>query len=163
MARHNIPTAQFQSFTSAEYPTALKYLHNCGFQRVVLKASGLAAGKGVLLPETIEEAEIALKDVLVNKSFGNAGDEIVIEEFLSGPELSILAFSDGYTVKPLPAAQDHKRIGDGDTGLNTGGMGAYAPAPVCTEEIMKTCVEECLLPTLKGMRSEGECRKSLTE
>lgn len=156
MQRHAIPTAGFRSFTAAQYDEALGYLDSCGFARVVLKASGLAAGKGVLLPETIEEAKQALKSVLVDKEFGSAGDEIVIEEYLEGPELSILAFSDGYTIKPLPAAQDHKRIGEGDVGLNTGGMGAYAPAPVCTDEIMATCVRECLEPTIQGMRKDGK-------
>lgn len=156
MQRHNIPTAGFRSFTAAQYDDARAYLESCGFARVVLKASGLAAGKGVLLPETIDEAKQALKSVLVDKEFGSAGDEIVIEEYLEGPELSILAFSDGYTIKPLPAAQDHKRIGEGDVGLNTGGMGAYAPAPVCTDEVMATCVRECLEPTIRGMRKDGK-------
>jgi phosphoribosylamine--glycine ligase/phosphoribosylformylglycinamidine cyclo-ligase len=156
MQRHSIPTAGFKSFTASQYDDALGYLESCGFARVVLKASGLAAGKGVLLPETIDEAKQALKSVLVDKEFGSAGDEIVIEEYLEGPELSILAFSDGYTIKPLPAAQDHKRIGEGDVGLNTGGMGAYAPAPVCTEEVMATCVRECLEPTIRGMRKDGK-------
>lgn len=156
MDRHAIPTAGFRSFTASQYEEAKAYLASCGFERVVLKASGLAAGKGVLLPETREEAEQALKAVLVDKEFGAAGDEIVIEEYLEGPELSILAFSDGYTIKALPAAQDHKRIGEGDVGLNTGGMGAYAPAPVCTKEVMDTCVKECLEPTIQGMRKDGK-------
>jgi phosphoribosylamine--glycine ligase/phosphoribosylformylglycinamidine cyclo-ligase len=157
MARHSIPTARFETFTSTQHKEALDYLRSAPFPKFVLKASGLAAGKGVLLPETLEEAEEALKSVLVDKEFGDAGDEIVIEEYLEGPELSILAFCDGYTVKPLPAAQDHKRIGEGDTGPNTGGMGAYAPAPVATAEILKRCMDECLEPTMRGMRKDGEC------
>ena len=122
----------------------------------MIKASGLAAGKGVLIPESNEEALKALQSVMVDKEFGEAGDEVVVEEYLAGPEISVLAFSDGYTLVPMPAAQDHKRIGDGDVGPNTGGMGAYAPAPVATQEIMDRCVKEALEPTLKGMRQDGE-------
>ncbi len=155
MARHFIPTAKFETFTSSQYEQALTYLRSAPYPRFVLKASGLAAGKGVLLPETLQEAENALKSVLLDREFGDAGSEIVIEEYLEGPELSILAFCDGYTIKPLPGAQDHKRIGEGDTGLNTGGMGAYAPAPVGTEAIMTKCMEECLEPTMRGMRKDG--------
>jgi phosphoribosylamine--glycine ligase/phosphoribosylformylglycinamidine cyclo-ligase len=158
MARHNIPTAGFSCFTSSSYPKAMSYLQDSGYPRVVIKASGLAAGKGVLIPTNLEEAQQALQSVLVDKEFGEAGQEVVIEEYLEGPEISVLAFSDGYTIKCLPAAQDHKRIGEGDTGLNTGGMGAYAPAPVATKEIMDQIMKECLEPTLKGMRQEGEYR-----
>ncbi|KAF6766599.1 bifunctional purine ADE1 [Ephemerocybe angulata] len=119
---------------------------------VVLKASGLAAGKGVLIPETKEEAIEGLKEIFVARAFGDAGDEVVIEEFMTGPEISILALSDGYTIVPLPAAQDHKRIGEGDKGPNTGGMGAYAPAPVATPEILDRIMKESLQPTIDGMR-----------
>ena len=122
----------------------------------MIKASGLAAGKGVLIPETNEEALAALKSVMIDREFGDAGDEVVIEEYLMGPEISVLAFSDGYTIVPLPAAQDHKRIGDGDVGPNTGGMGAYAPAPVATRDVMEKVMKESLEPTIKGMREEGE-------
>jgi phosphoribosylamine--glycine ligase/phosphoribosylformylglycinamidine cyclo-ligase len=127
---------------------------------VVIKASGLAAGKGVLIPTNLEEAQQALQSILVDKEFGEAGSEVVIEEYLEGPEISILAFSDGYTTRCFPAAQDHKRIGEGDVGLNTGGMGAYAPAPVATKEVLERIERECLEPTLRGMRQEGErcCR-----
>ena len=156
MARHSIPTAGFRCFTSSTYPQAVEYLQDCGYPRVVIKASGLAAGKGVLIPETMEEAQQALQSVLVDKEFGEAGSEVVIEEYLEGPEISILAFSDGYTTSCFPAAQDHKRIGEGDVGLNTGGMGAYAPAPVATKEILERIERECLEPTLRGMRREGE-------
>lgn len=154
MARHNIPTARFQSFTSSQHSEAQAYLKTFSVPPVI-KASGLAGGKGVLIPETFEEASTALESVLVGKQFGSAGEEVVIEEFMTGPELSILAFSDGYTLRALPAAQDHKRIGEADTGLNTGGMGAYAPAPVATPEILDQCMKECLEPTLNGMRKDG--------
>ena len=155
MARHSIPTAGFACFTPSTYQDALAYLDTCGYPRVVIKASGLAGGKGVLIPESKQEARDALKSVLVDMEFGGAGDEVVIEEFLTGPEISVLAFSDGYTFKCLPPAQDHKRIGEGDVGLNTGGMGAYAPAPIGDEETMKRISQECLEPTLRGMRQEG--------
>ncbi|OXG76857.1 phosphoribosylamine-glycine ligase [Cryptococcus neoformans A2-102-5] len=157
MARHNIPTAAFRSFISTQYEDAVAYIKSKPFTsgRSVIKASGLAAGKGVLIPETDEEAFAALKSVMVDKEFGDAGDEVVVEEYLSGPEISVLAFSDGYTIVPMPAAQDHKRIGEGDTGLNTGGMGAYAPAPIATKEIMERCVKDVLEPTIKGMREDG--------
>lgn len=155
MARHSIPTAGFACFTPSTYQDALSYLDTCGYPRVVIKASGLAGGKGVLIPETIDEARAAVKSVLVDMEFGNAGEEVVIEEFLTGPEISVLAFCDGYTFKCLPPAQDHKRIGEGDVGLNTGGMGAYAPAPIGDEEIMRRISSECLEPTLRGMRKEG--------
>ncbi|WVQ96266.1 phosphoribosylamine-glycine ligase [Kwoniella sp. CBS 9459] len=157
MARHNIPTAAFRSFTLNQYQDAVAYIESSPFSsgRCVIKASGLAAGKGVLIPENNEEALAALKSVMVDKEFGDAGDEVVVEEYLSGPEISVLAFSDGYTIIPMPAAQDHKRIGEGDTGPNTGGMGAYAPAPVATKEIMDRVVTESLEPTIKGMREDG--------
>ncbi|WVQ73495.1 phosphoribosylamine-glycine ligase [Cryptococcus sp. DSM 104548] len=157
MARHNVPTAAFRSFLSNEYSEAAAYINSNPFPsgRAVIKASGLAGGKGVLIPETNEEALAALKSVMVDREFGDAGDEVVVEEYLTGPEISILAFCDGYTIVPMPAAQDHKRIGEGDTGLNTGGMGAYAPAPIATKEIMDRCVQEALAPTIKGMREEG--------
>lgn len=157
MARHQIPTASFRSFTNVQYPQAIQYLQSNPFPsgRCVIKASGLAAGKGVLLPETIPEALDALKSIMVDKEFGEAGNEVVVEEYLTGPEISVLAFSDGYTIVPMPAAQDHKRIGEGDTGPNTGGMGAYAPAPVVTADVMEQCVSQVLQPTLRGMREDG--------
>ncbi|KZO95945.1 aminoimidazole ribonucleotide synthetase [Calocera viscosa TUFC12733] len=154
MARHQIPTAAFRTFPSSAYAEACAYVRSCG-HRVVLKASGLAAGKGVLLPTTVEEALQGLEGIMVSRVFGAAGDEVVVEEFLTGPELSVLAFSDGYTVLPLPAAQDHKRISDGDLGPNTGGMGAYAPAPAATPQIMQRLLRESLEPTITGMRRDG--------
>lgn len=157
MARHHIPTAAFKVFVDGQYDDAVAYIKSNPFTsgRCVIKASGLAAGKGVLIPVDEAEALAALKTVMVDREFGDAGDEVVIEEYLEGPEISVLAFSDGYTIVPMPAAQDHKRIGEGDTGLNTGGMGAYAPAPVATPEIMERVVKESLEPTLRGMRQDG--------
>lgn len=152
MAKHNIPTAEFQNFT--DYEKAKQYIAQVN-HNVVIKASGLAAGKGVLIPQTKEEAYAALKEVMEDKAFGDAGDEVVIEEFLEGDELSILAFSDGYTLVDLPPAQDHKRIGENDTGLNTGGMGAYAPAPIATPQLLKDIRENILQPTIDGMRKDG--------
>lgn len=152
MAKHNIPTAEFENFT--DYEKAKAYIAKVN-HNVVIKASGLAAGKGVLIPQTKEEAYAALKEVMEDKAFGDAGDEVVIEEFLEGDELSILAFSDGYTIVDLPPAQDHKRIGEADTGLNTGGMGAYAPAPIATPKLLEEIRENILKPTIAGMRKDG--------
>ncbi|KAF5323578.1 hypothetical protein D9611_005721 [Ephemerocybe angulata] len=151
MVRHNIPTARFRTFQSSQLDEAIDHIKSVDYS-VVLKASGLAAGKGVLIPETKEEAIEGLKEIFVARAFGDAGDEVVIEEFMTGPEISILALSDGYTIVPLPAAQDHKRIGEGDKGPNTGGMGAYAPAPVATPEILDRIMKESLQPTIDGMR-----------
>ncbi|GMF95396.1 unnamed protein product [[Candida] boidinii] len=127
MKKYNIPTADYQNFT--KYEEAYKYIENSK-NNLVNKASGIAAGKGVLIPTNKQEAFDAIKEIMVDRAFGSAGDEVVIEEFLEGDELSILCISDGYTILDLPPAQDHKRIGDNDEGLNTGGMGAYAPAPI---------------------------------
>ncbi|KAF8692552.1 Phosphoribosylglycinamide synthetase, partial [Rhizoctonia solani] len=154
MRRHNIPTAAYRTFKSSRFDEALAYAKTCGF-KVVLKASGLAAGKGVLLPQTDAEIEAGLREIMLDQAFGSAGDEVVIEECLTGPEISVLAFSDGYTIIPFPAAQDHKRIGEGDTGPNTGGMGAYAPAPVATPDVMSLIMKETLQPTIDGMRRDG--------
>ncbi|KAJ2172234.1 Bifunctional purine biosynthetic protein ade1, partial [Coemansia sp. RSA 560] len=126
MKKHGIPTAAYGNFT--DYNEACEFVKNATFD-VVIKASGLAAGKGVLMPTTKEEALEALKSVMVDREFGDAGSEVVVEELLVGQEISVLAVSDGYTVASFPAAQDHKRAYDGDAGPNTGGMGAYAPAP----------------------------------
>ncbi|KAF7290504.1 Phosphoribosylformylglycinamidine cyclo-ligase [Mycena kentingensis (nom. inval.)] len=154
MARHGIPTAKFKVFKSSQIDDAAHYVKTCGHS-VVLKADGLAAGKGVLIPQTVDEAIAGLKEIMVDGVFGSAGDEVVVEELLLGSEISVLAFSDGYSIFPLPAAQDHKRIGDGDVGPNTGGMGAYAPAPVATAEIMNQLLTESLRPTIDGMRKDG--------
>ncbi|KAF9968254.1 Bifunctional purine biosynthetic protein ade1 [Mortierella alpina] len=152
MKKHNIPTAAYENFTDAA--KAKEFIKNADFD-VVLKASGLAAGKGVLIPTTKEEAYQGVDHILVDKVFGSAGSELVIEEFLEGQELSILAFSDGYTVIPLPPAQDHKRIYDNDQGPNTGGMGCYCPTPVASPEILADIKRTILQPTIDGMRRDG--------
>jgi phosphoribosylamine--glycine ligase / phosphoribosylformylglycinamidine cyclo-ligase len=152
MARWDIPTARFAIFTQLDQATA--YLDTLDYP-VVIKASGLAAGKGVLLPATREEAHACLRQVMVEGEFGSAGDEVVIEERLEGPEVSLLAFTDGVTVRAMPPAQDHKRQLDGDRGPNTGGMGAYAPAPVCPPELAAEIVRSVLQPAVDGLRAEG--------
>ena len=152
MQRHNVPTAVFESFDN--YDAALAYLEKRD-DKVVLKASGLAAGKGVILPETKEEAKAALKELMLDKVFASAGETVVIEERLEGPELSIFAFSDGQNIQLMPACQDHKRALDGDEGLNTGGMGAYAPAPLATQNIIDEVRDTIILPTINGMKAEG--------
>ncbi|KAI9495416.1 phosphoribosylglycinamide synthetase [Zychaea mexicana] len=152
MKKHNIPTAAYENFT--DYEKAKAYIESVD-HNVVLKASGLAAGKGVLIPTTKQEALDGLKSIMVDKEFGEAGDEVVVEEFLEGQELSVLAFSDGYTVIPLPPAQDHKRAYDGDEGPNTGGMGCYAPTPIGTPELIEQVKRTILQPTIDGMRRDG--------
>jgi phosphoribosylamine--glycine ligase / phosphoribosylformylglycinamidine cyclo-ligase len=152
MQRHNIPTARFSVFAS--YEDALAYLDQMD-QPIVLKTSGLAAGKGVILPESKEEAQAALRSIMVDRIFGSAGEEVIIEERLTGEEISLLAFSDGITVRAMPPAQDHKRLLDGDRGPNTGGMGAYAPAPACPPELVEMVTRTILQPTVDGLRAEG--------
>ncbi len=156
MARHNIPTAAYQSFTN--FDEALAFfsqfpLPNSLFP--VIKASGLAAGKGVILPETLEEGEEALREIMLDKRFGNAGAEVVIEERLTGREVSILAFSDGKTVVPMLPAQDHKRLLDNDEGPNTGGMGVFAPSPYCPPALIQQALKTAIQPVIDGMRAEG--------
>ncbi|KAJ3279857.1 Bifunctional purine biosynthetic protein ade1 [Borealophlyctis nickersoniae] len=152
MKRHRIPTAAYEVFT--DFEKAKAYVE--GFKgEYVIKASGLAAGKGVLLPESLEEAIEGLRSIMVDNVFGDAGSEVVIEERLTGEEVSVLAFSDGYTVIPMPAAQDHKRAYDGDKGPNTGGMGAYAPAPIFTPELAAEVKRTVLQATVDGMRRDG--------
>ncbi len=152
MARHNIPTAKYATFSN--YDEAVHYLQSVDYP-IVIKASGLAAGKGVILPETDEEAKSTLEDILVKKVFGEAGAEVIIEERMTGQEVSLMAFTDGTSVVPMLPAQDHKRLLDGDKGLNTGGMGAYAPAPIFTSDMMIEAVERVLKPAVNGMKSEG--------
>ncbi|KAF2106750.1 phosphoribosylglycinamide synthetase [Lophiotrema nucula] len=152
MKRNNIPTAAYENFSS--YESASKYLDTIS-HNVVIKADGLAAGKGVIIPQTREEAQTALKEIMLDKEFGDAGNEVVIEEFLEGDELSFLTFSDGSTIRSLPPAQDHKRIGDGDTGPNTGGMGTYAPTRIAPTEVIEKVHKEVLQPTVDGMKKEG--------
>jgi len=153
MKRHNIPTAAYASFSS--HSEAKSYLDANKEKKLVIKASGLAAGKGVIIPETYDEAAAALSSIMVDHEFGEAGSTVVFEEFLEGDELSVLSFSDGYTVQSLPAAQDHKRINDGDEGPNTGGMGCYSPCKIATPEVMARIQAEVLQPTVNGMRKEG--------
>ena len=152
MQRHSIPTAAFRNFT--DYESAKQYLDEISHD-VVIKADGLAAGKGVIIPTSKQEAHDALKQIMVAKEFGNAGDEVVIEEFLEGEELSVLTFSDGYTIRSLPPAQDHKRALDGDQGPNTGGMGAYAPTRVASKELIAQIDREIVQPTIDAMRRDG--------
>ncbi|CAM7683059.1 MULTISPECIES: phosphoribosylamine--glycine ligase [Citrobacter] len=152
LARHHIPTAEYQNFTDVE--PALAYLREKGAP-IVIKADGLAAGKGVIVAMTLEEAEAAVQDMLAGNAFGDAGHRIVIEEFLDGEEASFIVMVDGEHVLPMATSQDHKRVGDGDTGLNTGGMGAYSPAPVVTDDVHQRTMERIIWPTVKGMAAEG--------
>ena len=152
MQRHGIPTGQSASFT--DFDEAMRYLRGLD-EAPVVKASGLAAGKGVILPDTLDEAAETVKSMLLDGRFGRAGEEVVLEERLTGDELSVLAFCDGKNVLLLPAAQDHKRLFDRDRGPNTGGMGAFAPSPVATPALLAQVTQEILLPTLAGMAAEG--------
>ena len=152
LARHNIPTAQYQNFTELE--PALAYIREKGAP-IVIKADGLAAGKGVIVAMTLEEAEAAVNDMLAGNAFGDAGHRVVIEEFLEGEEASFIVMVDGKNVEPMATSQDHKRVGDGDTGLNTGGMGAYSPAPVVTDEVFAKIMDQVIYPTVNGMAQEG--------
>ncbi|MBS0857462.1 MULTISPECIES: phosphoribosylamine--glycine ligase [unclassified Tatumella] len=152
LARHHIPTAEYQNFTEIE--PALSYLREKGAP-IVIKADGLAAGKGVIVAMTLQEAEDAVKDMLAGNAFGDAGHRIVIEEFLEGEEASFIVMVDGEHVLPMATSQDHKRVGDADTGPNTGGMGAYSPAPVVTDEVHQRVMDEVIWPTVRGMAAEG--------
>lgn len=152
LARHAIPTAAYQSFT--EVQPALSYLYQQSLP-IVIKADGLAAGKGVIIAETLYEAEEAIQDMLAGNVFGEAGHRVVIEEFLEGEEASFIVLVDGENVLPMATSQDHKRIGEGDTGLNTGGMGAYSPAPVVTSDVHQRIMAQVIEPTVKGMKAEG--------
>ncbi len=152
LARHNIPTAAYKSFTEVE--PALAYLREMGAP-IVVKADGLAAGKGVIVAETLAQAEDAVRDMLSGNAFGSAGCRVVIEEFLAGEEASFIVIADGKCVLPMATSQDHKRVGDGDTGPNTGGMGAYSPAPVVTDTVYQRVMDEVIMPTINGMAAEG--------
>ncbi|RMZ78972.1 hypothetical protein DV737_g3633, partial [Chaetothyriales sp. CBS 132003] len=152
MQKHGIPTAAFKTFH--EYEPAKQYLDSVDF-KTVIKADGLAAGKGVIIPTTKEEAQDALKKIMVAREFGSAGSQVVIEEFLEGEELSVLTFSDGYTIRSLPPAQDHKRALDGDQGPNTGGMGAYAPTRIASKTLIAQIDREIVQPTIDSMRRDG--------
>ncbi len=152
LARHAIPTADYQNFTEVE--PALAYLREKGAP-IVIKADGLAAGKGVIVAMTLAEAEDAVRDMLSGNAFGDAGARVVIEEFLDGEEASFIVMVDGEHVLPMATSQDHKRVGDGDSGPNTGGMGAYSPAPVVTAEVHQRVMDEVIYPTVRGMAAEG--------
>lgn len=152
LARHNIPSADYQSFTEVE--PALKYIDEKGAP-IVIKADGLAAGKGVIVAESIADAKDAVEDMLSGNSFGEAGCRVVIEEFLEGEEASFIVVADGEHFLPMATSQDHKRVGNGDVGLNTGGMGAYSPAPVVDDEVYDRVMNEVIVPTIKGMAKEG--------
>ncbi len=156
MKKYNIPTAQYEVFTDAD--EALKYVESCPIPTVV-KADGLALGKGVIIAMTREEAKNAVVSIMKDKQFGKSGDSIVIEEFLTGPEVSVLSFTDGKTVVPMISSMDHKRAGDNDTGLNTGGMGTVAPNPYYTKAIADECMEKIFLPTIDAMNKEGRTFK----
>jgi len=156
MKKYGIPTAKYEVFDDAE--KALEYLKTAPIPTVV-KADGLALGKGALVCMTREEALDAVKTIMVDKKFGASGNEIVVEEFLTGPEVSVLSFTDGKVVKPMVSSKDHKPAGDGDTGLNTGGMGTIAPNPYYTEEVAKECMERIFLPTIDAMNKEGRTFK----
>ena len=152
MKKYGIPTAKYEIFTNLD--KALEYLYTAPIPTVV-KADGLALGKGVIIAQTREEAKEAVTDMMANAKFGKSGSTVVIEEFLTGPEVSVLSFTDGKCVKPMVSSMDHKRSGDGDTGLNTGGMGTVAPNPYYTEEVARRCMEEIFLPTIRAMEQEG--------
>lgn len=152
MKKYGIPTAAYEVFDDMD--KALRYLESAPLPTVI-KADGLALGKGVIIAQTREEARDAVLTIMQDKKFGSSGDEIVIEEFLEGPEVSVLSFTDGSVVVPMVSSMDHKRAGDGDTGLNTGGMGTVAPNPYYTEAVAKRCMDEIFLPTIKAMNAEG--------
>ena len=152
LARHHIPTGAYANFTEIE--PALAYVRQQGAP-IVVKADGLAAGKGVIVAMTLQEAEDAIQDMLAGNAFGHAGSRVVIEEFLDGEEASFIVMVDGVNVLPMATSQDHKRVGDKDTGPNTGGMGAYSPAPVVTPEIHERVMQEVIYPTVRGMATEG--------
>ena len=156
MKKYDIPTARYQSFDNVK--DALYYLETAPVPTVI-KADGLALGKGVIIAETREEAVAAVKEMMEDHKFGQSGDRIVIEEFLEGPEVSVLSFTDGKTIVPMISSMDHKRAGDGDTGLNTGGMGTVAPNPYYTEEVAERCRKEIFIPTIAAMNAEGRTFK----
>ena len=156
MKKYNIPTAEYEVFTSAK--DALEYIKTAPVPTVI-KADGLALGKGVIIAQTRKEAEDAVISIMEDKKFGKSGDSIVIEEFLTGPEVSVLSFTDGKTVVPMVSSMDHKRAGDGDTGLNTGGMGTIAPNPYYTDSVAAECMEKIFLPTINAMNSENRTFK----
>ena len=158
MKKYGIPTAAYENFDNAE--DALDYLKTASFP-IVLKADGLALGKGVLICNTLEEAQDGVKSIMLDKQFGTAGNRMVIEEFMTGREVSVLSFVDGKTIKTMTSAQDHKRAGDGDTGLNTGGMGTFSPSPFYTEEVDEFCKKYIYQATVDAMAAEGRAFKGI--
>ncbi len=152
MKKYNIPTAGYENFTDSD--AAIAYLEHVKFP-IVLKADGLALGKGVLICQNLEEAKAGVKEIMLDKKFGSAGNEMVIEEFMTGREVSVLSFVDGKTIKTMTSAQDHKRAGDGDTGLNTGGMGTFSPSPFYTKEVEEFCNKYIYQATVDAMAAEG--------
>ena len=152
MKRYGIPTARYETFDDMD--AALRYLETAPMPAVI-KADGLALGKGVIIAQTLSEAKEAVRAMMEDKRFGKSGERIVIEEYLEGPEISVLSFTDGKTVVPMVSSMDHKRAGDGDTGLNTGGMGTVAPNPYYTPEVADRCMREIFLPTIRAMAAEG--------
>lgn len=156
MKKYNIPTAEYEIFSDME--EALKYVETCKIP-VVIKADGLALGKGVIIAETREDAVDGIKTIMEEKKFGSSGDQVVIEEFLEGPEVTVLSFTDGNVVRPMVSSMDHKRALDGDKGLNTGGMGVIAPNPYYTEDVAAECMEKIFIPTINAMNAEGRTFK----
>ena len=156
MKRYGIPTARYETFDDMD--AALRYLETAPMPAVI-KADGLALGKGVIIAQTLSEAKEAVRAMMEDKRFGKSGERIVIEEYLEGPEISVLSFTDGKTVVPMVSSMDHKRAGDGDTGLNTGGMGTVAPNPYYTPEVADRCMREIFLPTIRAMAAEGRSFK----
>ena len=156
MKKYGIPTARYETFTDLD--AALGYIEKCDIP-VVVKADGLALGKGVIIAQTRDEAREAVRSMMEDKIFGDSGNCVVVEEFLTGPEVSVLSFTDGETVVPMVSSMDHKRVGDNDTGLNTGGMGTIAPNPCYTEAIAAECMEKIFLPTIRAMKAENRTFK----
>ena len=157
MLKYNIPTAEYRVFDNAD--DVIAYLKEKNEFPAVIKADGLALGKGVIIPESLEEAVAGVKEIMEDKIFGESGNHVVIEEFLTGPEVSVLAFTDGKCVKPMVSSMDHKRALDGDKGLNTGGMGTVSPNPYYTEEVAEECMEKIFIPTIQAMNEEGRTFK----
>ena len=157
MLKYNIPTAEYRVFDNAD--DVIAYLKEKNEFPAVIKADGLALGKGVIIPESLEEAVAGVKEIMEDKIFGESGNHVVVEEFLTGPEVSVLAFTDGKCVKPMVSSMDHKRALDGDKGLNTGGMGTVSPNPYYTEEVAEECMEKIFIPTIQAMNEEGRTFK----
>ncbi len=157
MEKYNIPTAKYKVFDNPK--DVIAYIKEQNEFPTVIKADGLALGKGVIIPETLDEAEAGVKEIMEDKIFGDSGNNVVVEEFLTGPEVSVLAFTDGKCVKPMVTSMDHKRALDGNKGLNTGGMGTVSPNPYYTDEVARECMEKIFLPTVNAMNAEGRTFK----